>query len=669
MKPYLLPSDARRWCVALLLAVLPLFGTANAALYIEDIHAQPLADFDAREAQAAVAANATQRAIVDGMSATVRWNRFGTPQTLIKHGDFLATGLDADPVVAARDFLVANAGLFRVAADDVAAWELYHVGDFAFSDATAVKFRQTFDGQPSQSGGLVTVGVVNGNVAIVTSSIAGVPASTNLPAATISAADAIAIAASDAGFNVTTADLSAPAIDNEWTNFTAAGMVGTQRVRPMAFPTSSGVHNVYEAWTISNDGGSTTAYMHLVDASNGAIVYRQNKVFQHADDLAGARSVQRPAAKPDNTRAPSVNAFDGIYTGATCGPSGTTYHGPYTSNGTEGYVEAVVAASAVNPVDDIVIDVYIDRGDGEGIVFLAQFDFLFSPEQGTISPVEAADYYVQICAFDGQDPIAPPTPPVPNYTGTFTFNDSSVTGPDPRWLHFPANPLPDLSSTDIRELGCWLDDTCDFTVANSAARAPWDYDHNSGAPSFTTIGNAAISGEAWLSPLTPAEQYRPTDAFRNYSFPWTNVWHTSGCSVANFVPGVGNDIDAAVTNMFVAHNRMHDWAYHLGWTEVNSNHQTRNFGNTDTSREGDPILGNVQAGAVDGAFPAYLGRDNANWVPLPDGAPGITNQYLWQALLGAIYVPCADGNYDMGIVGHEVGHGIQHRMTGGPATG
>ncbi len=656
----------RQSCLTALLGSMLAVAPAFAALHIEAIHGNAMPNFDVRSAQTAVSPTLGQEEIVNVMGATVRWNQFGTPQTLIRHGDFLATGFDADAVTAARQFLSANHDLFRVSADDVAAWELYHVGEFAFSDARAVKFRQTFDGQPSQAGGIVTVGVIDGNVSIVTSSIAGLAADTHLAAATIDATDALVTAAQDVGLSVSRALVSAPVFENGWDTFTVSGLVGTQRVRPMAFPTATGVHNVYETWVVSVDAGKTTAYMHLVDASTNTVLYRENKVYQYADGLDGRADAA--VVKPRDTRAPMVNAFNGNYTGTACGPSATTFHGPYSSDGTEGYVSAEVAASDINAANDIVIDVYIDRDDGDGIVFLAQFDFLFSPENGTISPVEVADYYVQVCAFDNIEPIPPGA-----YTGTFTFNDASVPGSDPRWLHFPANPLLDLTSTDIRELGCWLnpdaDTVCDFTVANLAARAPWDYDHNAGAPSLTTIGNAAISGEAWLSPLTPAEQYRPTDPLRDYSFPWTNVWNTSGCSPTNFTPGVGNDIDAAVINMFVAHNRMHDWSYHLGFTEINSNFQQRNFGNTSTDREGDPVLGNVQAGAIDGAFPAYLGRDNANFVPTPDGAPGITNQYLWQALLGAIYVPCADGNYDVGIVGHEIGHGIQHRMTGGPATG
>jgi extracellular elastinolytic metalloproteinase len=127
------------------------------------------------------------------------------------------------------------------------------------------------------------------------------------------------------------------------------------------------------------------------------------------------------------------------------------------------------------------------------------------------------------------------------------------------------------------------------------------------------------------------------------------------------------DIDAAIAQLFVTHNRMHDWSYFLGFTEQNSNLQLDNLGNTQASRENDPEIGNVQAGAVSGGPNGmYLGRDNANQITLQDGTPGITNQYLFQPIAAALYSPCVDGDMDVGIVGHEYTHAISNRMVGGP---
>ena len=51
-------------------------------------------------------------------------------------------------------------------------------------------------------------------------------------------------------------------------------------------------------------------------------------------------------------------------------------------------------------------------------------------------------------------------------------------------------------------------------------------------------------------------------------------------------------------------------------------------------------------------------------ITLPDGLPSFTNMYLWQPLAAAFYPPCVDGDYDMGVIGHEYGHMIENRMIG-----
>src|SRR6185437_6145690 len=112
---------------------------------------------------------------------------------------------------------------------------------------------------------------------------------------------------------------------------------------------------------------------------------------------------------------------------------------------------------------------------------------------------------------------------------------------------------------------------------NLASRAPWDVDPNTSLPTFTTSGNNALTAESWLSPLTPGPAgQRPFAVDRNYSFAWTNSWNTSKCNPANLATGNRNDIDAAVTNLFSGHNRFHDFAYFLGFTEGNYNAQLSN---------------------------------------------------------------------------------------------
>ncbi len=240
-----------------------------------------------------------------------------------------------------------------------------------------------------------------------------------------------------------------------------------------------------------------------------------------------------------------------------------------------------------------------------------------------------------------------------------------------------------MSATDNRARGCWVTsgvdlnkDTsdCDVALENLASRVPWDHSVTANAATNTTIGNNASSSQAWASPLTPAENYRPVSPTRDYLFPWENKWNTQKCNPAALVPPNGNDVDAATANLFSEHNRMHDWSYFLGFTERNFNMQTNNFGLTapgpfPLGGEQDPETGNVQAGALVGGYPSFLGRDNANQITLQDGIPGITNMYLWQPIAGAFYAPCVDGDFDMSVIGHEYTHAISNRMIGGPDSG
>ena len=103
---------------------------------------------------------------------------------------------------------------------------------------------------------------------------------------------------------------------------------------------------------------------------------------------------------------------------------------------------------------------------------------------------------------------------------------------------------------------------------------------------------------------------------------------------------------------------MHDFAYYLGFTERNWNAQDVNFGLTETWRENDPVVGNAQAGVLAGA------RDNANMFPMPEGLTAFTNMYMWQSVAGGFYAPCVDGDFDMGVIGHEYTHLIENRMIG-----
>ena len=489
----------------------------------------PLPNLDVRAGS--VAPTAPQLDLVRSLGASVRWNRFGTPQSLIRYGGFLGTGYGGDAVRAARDWIRDHRLVFRLSSAGVDRLEVFNDSPMVGSPGHAVIFRQRFGGLPAGTDGLITVGVTEGKIAYVSSSAAGDGGAP--PAPSLSPAEAWRRAAANVGLPAPAGAISRIRREFSWTVFDVAGFSLPQRARLVAVPTpTEGVKAAFEVNVVRVGGGEALAYTSFVDARTGRVLVRHSRVDHHV-----------PAA-----------------------PAG---------------------------------------------------------------------------------------------------------GSNPRWKFFAAYPTPDYSGVDNRVVGCWEPAAgCDVVLAGPATRGAWDYNFRTNLPTNTTMGNAAVTAESWFSPLTPGlTGYRPVSLAREYVYGWQDQWNDERCSTLVFTSLNRNDIDAAVTHLFAGHNRMHDWSYLLGFTERNSNLQDVNFGETSIAREHDPEIGDVQAGAVVGGFPTYLGRDNANQITLQDGIPGITNQYLFQPIAAAFYSPCADGDFDMSVVGHEYTHAISNRMVGGPDAG
>ena len=350
-----------------------------------------------------------------------------------------------------------------------------------------------------------------------------------------------------------------------------------------------------------------------------------------------------------------------------------------------------VVVNARNPANDIVIHL-LDASNN----IIASMDSGTSPEVIVYGPpVADGNYFVRVCVFSGAIAVLPPT----EYDGTFITTPVGTDGSPPtvipyppQWKYFLNIPTPDISfdpsamppgfyppTTDDRIQACWEavvsgnpTPGCQLQVGppKSPHVHPWDTIPSFPASiiTFTTMGNNATSWENWFDFLAPtATLHTPVATDRKYFYPWENRWAVSKCNQMEFVPTVGNDINAAIVNLFAQHNRLHDWSYHLGFRENTFNFQVSNLGGQGAQM--DPEIGNVQSGAVCCGAPTYLGRDNANQITLQDGIPGISNMYLWQPIAGAFYAPCVDGDYDMSVIGHEYTHGISNRMIAGPAAG
>ncbi len=659
-----------------------------------------------------------QQAAADALGATVRWNDFGTPRVVLNDGDYLSgpvEGYDAEAegaaVAVAHDFVRDHADLIGLSAAQIADLQvlrdspLYDSPDLARvyraglpprnpDVAHVVQFAQTFDGPEGRldaaNDGRLVVGVHrDGRVAWASSSVTRdevVQGSQQR-----SATEALAAAALDVRMDV--GQLTAQGQEGRYLTFASDTLSELQRARLVALPTpTDGVRLAWEVIlleTALNEYGNPDAYVSFVDAETGEVLVRTNRLDHAAAGVGLGSSATLPLAQVDGEQPPEP------FTGTT---GGCRVPGPeHMTEVGEGVGTLNVFAQAIpgatggdDAVDgDLILELYFQTTASDPVAIVDSLEE--SPELIRYSPaggVPPGTYIALVrnfrvgaeCNPPADDPESPPI----DYTGFFqaSSQEQGDTFPQPEWRVFPANPnFVDSpgAGEDTRVLWCWLGGSsgpeCDEEQFNLAARSAWDIRPDlSGQSTFTTDGNyasTAISEANFRSPDTP--QNRPVALDRSYDFDWTDNWSQSKCDPRTFGVATGgvdpdagapaavdsNDESAATTNLFVGHNRVHDWSYFLGLTEVNGALQQDNFGNTAPDRENDPEIGSAQGGRRIFA----TGRDNANQVTLPDGLPGITNQYLWEPLAGAFYGFCADGAYDQAIIVHEYGHAVANRMT------
>jgi extracellular elastinolytic metalloproteinase len=180
---------------------------------------------------------------------------------------------------------------------------------------------------------------------------------------------------------------------------------------------------------------------------------------------------------------------------------------------------------------------------------------------------------------------------------------------------------------------------------------------------ITTFGNNANAHANWSNYIAPVDQGpRPVSPTGQFDYVFADHWGTSKCDPTSYP----QDQEAASTNLFYQHNRIHDQYYRLGFTESGGNFQltNKNADPTTGGNPGDAIQGLVQAGAVSGGSPTYTGRDNAYMLTLPDGIPPWSGMFLWEPIDDAFEGPCADGDFDAGVIQHEYSHGLSNRYVG-----
>jgi extracellular elastinolytic metalloproteinase len=275
-----------------------------------------------------------------------------------------------------------------------------------------------------------------------------------------------------------------------------------------------------------------------------------------------------------------------------------------------------------------------------------------------------AAYEVDLVAPDPNRPAAYQTY-VDGVTGGVLVREDQVDfdSDNPKWAVFPASPPPanQSSGADTRVTWCLtLTAGCAKAVSDPVTGQAWDVNIATGQPTFTTQGNSS-NDVLSLGAGTPQVNATPRPD-RNYNqYPFTDQWHVARCNPTVYTSPQRNDADAATANLFAMHNRMHDFAAQLGFTEAAWNLQQVNV--TGEGLGADPEQGRAQSNALGGS------RNNANQGTPRDGLPPTTNMFLWQPQAGAVYPPCVDGDYDMTVIGHEYTHAISNRMIAGPDAG
>jgi extracellular elastinolytic metalloproteinase len=218
--------------------------------------------------------SAAQRREAASLDALVRWNRFGTPQSLFDPNGTLASGLPDDPVAATRSFLRREGTLFGLSAAEVKGLDVLGVN--RIGRGHAIVLQQRFGGLPAAPDGLVNVAVRNGTVRYASSSLAGGAA--KVAPARLSAEEAIVAAAQDLDRTLALSAIDAVGRSAGWSRFDVDGFTHNAAVRRVAVPLPrGGVRPGFQVSLLDNDAGPLAATS-IVDAATGVVLVRHDEV-------------------------------------------------------------------------------------------------------------------------------------------------------------------------------------------------------------------------------------------------------------------------------------------------------------------------------------------------------------------------------------------------------
>ena len=269
---------------ALALLALALVPSSFGIVNLDDGTTDQISDFDAR---AAAAPTAGQLAAASGVQGTVSWTKFGTPAQVFHRGGYLATGLKAPgAAAAARTWLAMHKQAFGL--NSVSHLRLMTAAALRGApNFHAVSFRQAF-GQQLSADGVVTVAVLKAKRSwrVLYASSSLTPDAPLTGKQKLSPLSAWLHAARAAGIRVKSGDASVLGETADGAlAISALGVSGAETVKPIAFGTPRhGALRAYDTTVTRSLQGSQDSYRVIVDAATGKLLYRQNQVFNLADN-------------------------------------------------------------------------------------------------------------------------------------------------------------------------------------------------------------------------------------------------------------------------------------------------------------------------------------------------------------------------------------------------
>ncbi|MBP2327684.1 hypothetical protein JOF56_008069 [Kibdelosporangium banguiense] len=218
-------------------------------------------DGDVDNRPGATEPSAQQRSLTAERSTSVRWNKYGTPATLLPKAGVQQRKALGDPVAIAKAYLTDNTLAFGIGQQAVDTMDV--LVSRPMGEGSYVMLRQKFGATPSLLDGLAVFGIRDGAVMYLSSTLSRASAAPE--PATISEADALKAAAADAGL--------------------AGDELATTRVQLGAVPMPQGpARTAYQVVVMGKDQNLPKGYTTYIDARTGQVLVREDIVDHHADN-------------------------------------------------------------------------------------------------------------------------------------------------------------------------------------------------------------------------------------------------------------------------------------------------------------------------------------------------------------------------------------------------